>query len=83
MAVNGALGRSGPAAKLAWTLAWHDYRADRGGRYGSEWDASLGYPLMPGLNGLVKLARYRADGFGRNDTKLWLQLEWSGKQALR
>ena len=33
--------------------------------------------------GLVKVARYRADGFGRDDTKLWLQVEWKGVQALR
>lgn len=81
--LGGAMGRRGVAARLAWTVAWHDFRAVRGGRYGSEWDASLGYPLLPGLNGLVKLGRYRADGFGRDDTKLWLQLEWSGKQGLR
>lgn len=81
-ALGGTMGRSGIAARLNWTLAWHDFRAVRGGRYGSEWDASLGYPFLPGLNGLVKLARYRADGFGRDDTKLWLQLEWSGKRNL-
>jgi hypothetical protein len=82
-AVNGALGRTGVAAKLAWTVAFHDYRADHGGRYGNEWNASLGYPFTPALAGLVKLARYHADGFGRDDTKLWLQLEWKGTQALR
>lgn len=82
-AVNGAFGDIGVAARLGWSVAFHDYRADRGGRYGSEWDASLGYPFTRALAGLVKLARYRADGFGRDDTKLWLQLEWKGLQALR
>lgn len=81
--VNGAFGDIGMAARLGWTVAFHDYRADRGGRYGSEWDASLGYPFTSALAALVKVARYRADGFGRNDTKLWLQLEWKGLQALR
>jgi hypothetical protein len=28
------------------------------------------------LKGLVKLADYRADGFARDTTKLWVQLEW-------
>jgi hypothetical protein len=82
-AVNGAFGRTGIPAKLGWTMAFHDYRADHGGRYGSEWDASLGYPFAPTLAGLVKVARYRADGFGRDDTKLWLQVEWKGVQAFR
>lgn len=79
-AVNGAFG---PQARIGWTLAWHDYRADRGGRYGSEWNGSLGYAFSAAINGLLKLASYRADGFGRDDTKLWLQVEWKGVQALR
>lgn len=79
-ALNGTFG---PQARLGWTLAWHDFHADRGGRYGSEWDGSLGYAFSPAVNGLLKLASYRADGFGRDDTKLWLQVEWKGVQALR
>ncbi|MBP6626116.1 MAG: hypothetical protein KA187_01735, partial [Arenimonas sp.] len=64
--------------KLAWTVAWHDYRADRGGAaYGSEWNASLGFPLPGGLVGLVKLADYRSDGFARDTLKAWFQVEWS------
>ena len=63
-------------------MAYHDYRADRGGRYGSEWNASLAFPLAQGLSGLLKVADYRADGFGRDSAKLWLQLEWRGQQAL-
>lgn len=69
-------------AKLAWNIAWHDFHAVRGGRYGSEWDASVGHPLGHGITALAKVARYQADGFGRDDTKFWLQLEWSGTQAL-
>lgn len=64
--------------KLAWTVAWHDFRADRGGAdYGSEWNASLGFPLPGGLVGLVKLADYRSDGFARDTLKAWFQVEWS------
>jgi hypothetical protein len=79
-AINGTFD---PQARLGWTLAWHDYRADRGGRYGSEWNGSLGHAFGPAVNGLLKLARYRADDFGHDDTRLWLQLEWKGVQALR
>lgn len=60
-----------------WQLAWHDYRAERGGDYGQEWNASLGLAFRPGWNALVKFADYRASGFGRDTTKLWLQLEWN------
>ena len=81
LSVGGKLARQGAGAKFGWTLARHDYRADRGGRYGSEWNASLGYAIAPGLEALVKLADYRATGYGRDDTRLWLQLEWRGVQA--
>lgn len=83
VALNGNLARQGWASKLGWILAYHDYHADRGSaHYGNEWNASLSFPLVPGLSGLVKVASYRADRFARDDTKVWLQLEWVGKQAL-
>lgn len=63
-------------AKCEWILAWHDYRADTGGSYGNEWNASFGFPVGAKVKGLFKLADYRADGFARDTTKLWLQLEW-------
>lgn len=79
VALDGAFGR-GP---LGWLVGWHDYRADRGGaRYGREWNASLALPLASGLSGLLKLADYRADRYGHDDAKLWLQLEWHGQTAL-
>jgi len=75
---TGKTGSGGLQDKLIWTIAWHDYRADRGGdRYGSEWDASLGFPLPGGLMGLLKLADYQSNGFARDTTKAWLQVEWS------
>jgi hypothetical protein len=64
-------------AKLDWQLAWHDYAADVGGSYGSEWNASLGFPVHGKVTGMVKLADYQADGFARDTTKFWLQLEWA------
>ncbi len=73
---GGALG-SGALADMKWTLAWHDFRADSGGDYGSEWDASLAFPVRGKLTGLVKLADYRSAGFARDTTKVWVQLEWA------
>jgi hypothetical protein len=72
VSASGKLGT--PACE--WALAWHDYRADRGPRYGSEWNASFGFPVRGALTGLIKLADYRADGFARDTTKAWLQFEW-------
>lgn len=73
----GAGGRWGEGG-ATWALAWHDYRADAsGGRLGSEWNASLAFPLGRSAKGLLKLADYRADGFSRDTRKAWLQLEWA------
>ena len=80
-AVNGRFGDHGWAGKLGWTLAWHDYRADRGGRYGREWNAALTLPLTANMGALVKLADYRAEGYARDNRRLWLQLEWHGPQT--
>ncbi|HZF44884.1 MAG TPA: alginate export family protein [Sphingomonadaceae bacterium] len=54
-------------------VAWHSFESDFGAAdYGSEWDASLGFKLgKVGL--LAKYASYRADGFGADTDKLWLQ----------
>lgn len=71
------LGANGNIGKAAWTLTWHDFHADRGGRaYGSESDAMLTYPLTAHLNGLLKFADYRADGFGTDETKVWASVEY-------
>lgn len=63
--------------RMEWQLAWHDYRSAAGAaRYGREWDVSLGFPLSRRVKALAKAAGYRAEGFGRDTRKLWLQLEW-------
>lgn len=75
----GAAGNLGSMGRSTWTwaLEWHDYRADHGTqRYGSEVNASLGFPLLDRLTGLVKVADYRSQDFGADTRKLWLQLEW-------
>lgn len=63
--------------KYDWVLAWHDYEADTGGGYGSEWNASFGFPVYGPVKGLLKLADYSADGFARDTTKAWVQMEWA------
>lgn len=76
--VSGAFGRGRLQGKLGWTLAWHDFDADRGGgAYGREWDASLSFPVLTNVAGLLKFADYRSDGFARDTRKLWLQIEWT------
>jgi hypothetical protein len=66
-----------PSSACDWAIAWHDYRADTGGGYGREWNASFGFPIGKAVNVLFKLADYRADGFARDTTKTWVQLEWA------
>lgn len=77
VSASGGFGAGPVASKSTWSLAWHDYASDRGSLdYGREWNASLGFPIQGRLMGLVKLADYRSEGFGRDTRKLWLQLEW-------
>ena len=82
LGVGGRFGRGAHAGRYSWTATWHDYHADHaapgiGDHYGSEWDASFGFPVHGPVSGLAKLADYRADGFPRDTRKLWLQLEWT------
>ena len=77
LGASGKFGRGAYARKFNWNIAWHDYRADRGGRYGTEWNASLGFPLRGPLTDLVKFADYSSNGFARDTGKWWLQLEWA------
>jgi hypothetical protein len=79
LSAGGKFGAGARANRFTWAVAWHDYRADEGGgRYGREWNASFGFPIAKGFDGLVKYADYQADGFARDTRKLWVQVEWSG-----
>ena len=73
--VNGSFGRVGLACRRCWASGWHDYHADRGGRCGSEWNASLAFPLPAGISGVLKVADHHADGYRHNDAKRRLQFE--------
>ncbi|MEP7096414.1 MAG: alginate export family protein [Dokdonella sp.] len=71
------VGATGKIGGATWTTTWHDFHADHGGsHYGSEWDASVSYPLRTDLTGLVKIADYRSDGFSTDEQKFWFSLEY-------
>jgi Alginate export len=56
-------------------VAYHRFNSDVGSvHYGDEWDASLGFKIKQ-FTILGKYARYNADLFGVDTTKLWLQIE--------
>lgn len=77
VAVNGSW-TPHTSSPLDWTLAWHTYDPTQPGeRYGREWNASVGRRFGHGWSGLLKLADYQRDDFGRDTRKLWLQVEWA------
>lgn len=66
----------GTLAGLTLRAAWHDFGSTRGGiAYGREWNALVSYPLGKHLALTAKAARYEADAFATDTTKLWFQVE--------
>lgn len=39
-------------------------------------------PLAGGVQALLTVASYHANGFGHNDTRIWLQTDWNGARPL-
>lgn len=75
--VDTYLSAAGALGPTQWTIAYHDYQADRGGRaYGDEWNAQLSYPFNGRFIALLKWADYRTAGFARDSRKLWLSIEY-------
>lgn len=69
------LGFSANWSDIKLTLTYHDFAAARGGEnYGEEVDFSIAWPLNRFLHLLVKYAHYRADRFGTDTKKAWLQI---------
>jgi len=59
------------------TVAHHDYSSTQGALdFGREWNVSISLPLGRGWQALAKLASYQSDGFARDTSKIWLQVEW-------
>jgi hypothetical protein len=72
------LGWNRKFGRLDATLAWHDYRSDRGSRdLGSEWNASLGFAPAKHWLLLAKAADYRAGPGGKDLRKTWLSVEYT------
>lgn len=58
-------------------LGYHQFDSDVGSvKYGDEWNASISYNLNTQLSGMLKLARYNADSFAVETTKIWLMLSY-------
>ena len=56
-------------------VSYHHFGSDVGSlHYGDEWDASLGFKVKR-VAVLAKFADYRADRFGSDTRKFWLQFE--------
>ena len=71
------LAASAKLGKARATIAYHDFRADEGGRsYGSEVGLSLTYPITDSLDLLVKTANYDAEEHATDIGKFWLMLDW-------
>lgn len=67
---------STPMGGLVLRAAWHDFRSTSGGmRYGSEWNALISYPASKAVTLSAKFARYQADAFASDTTKVWLSAE--------
>ncbi|RUO69252.1 hypothetical protein [Pseudidiomarina salinarum] len=63
-------------AKFAF--GYHEFGADAGNSdYGQEFNVSVSKPLTKQLAGLLKAARYEADSFGSDTSKLWFQLVYT------
>ena len=65
---------------LGFTLTgvYHDFRAaDGGDRYGGELGASLVYSPMEKMSLQAKAARYFADDWASDTTKIWLVFSWN------
>lgn len=58
-------------------LSYHRFDSDASSdQYGNEWNAVASYNLNAQLSGMLKLARYNADSFGVDTTKVWLMLSY-------
>jgi Alginate export len=64
-------------------VTWHDYKSDRlSQKYGTEWNAQMGWKIGKKVNFLAKYANYNrsgtADFAGDADTeKFWVQLDYA------
>lgn len=66
----------GPVKGLTLRAIYHDFRSTVGGiGYGSEFDALAAYPVTKNVSVLAKYARYNADSFASDRSKVWFSVE--------
>lgn len=59
-------------------VVYHDFRSDVGSvKYGTEWDASLGFKIGKKVSFLAKYADYSAKKFSTDKSIFWLQLDYA------
>ncbi|MHA6334044.1 alginate export family protein [Qipengyuania sp. CAU 1752] len=77
IALQYSFGRTPALRGLNFNLTYHQFGSDLGAReYGHEWNAAAGLKLGD-MGLLAKFARYEAEDFGVDTTKLWLEANWS------
>lgn len=77
IALKYSFGRTTALRGLNLSLAYHKFGSNLGTTdYGDEWNAAAGFKLGD-IGVLAKFARYEADDFGQDTTKLWLESNWS------
>lgn len=75
--VDGYLGATGKTGPISWAVALHDYRADSGSAsYGTEANIEASWQSSWKQTFSVKYARYSADGFSTDTSKLWIYTTW-------
>ncbi|MED5545263.1 MAG: alginate export family protein [Pseudomonadota bacterium] len=75
--VSKGFGDVGPLKGLKGMVVYHQFDSDVGGiDYGHEWDANLGFKVA-GYGVLFKYANYKADSFGTDTEKFWVQFGFS------
>lgn len=66
----------GPVKGLTLRAIYHDFGSTVGGiDYGSEFDALAVYPVAKNITLLAKYARYNADSFATDRSKVWFSVE--------
>lgn len=59
--------------KTTTSITWHQFHSDVDGiDYGTEFDASVAYPLTKNLTGMLKYAHYDADQLFTDTDKAWV-----------
>ncbi len=67
-----------PVQGVKVTTSYHRYDSDSSPQQlGQELNLTAAYDIQPQLNLLLKLARYQADSFGADTSKIWLMASYS------